>query len=53
MRISDKTFLLLNVYLSENAALFEKTDYLFIVLVREKPKVVHYPQTRFILPCRR
>ena len=33
MRISDKTFLLLNVYLSENAALFEKTDYLFIVLV--------------------
>lgn len=32
MKISDKTFLLLNVYLSENAELFEKTDYLFIVL---------------------
>lgn len=32
MKISDKTFSLLNVYLSENAALFEKTDYLFIVL---------------------
>lgn len=32
MRISDSTFALLNVYLAENAALFEKTDYLFIVL---------------------
>lgn len=32
MKISDATFALLNVYLSENASLFEKTDYLFIVL---------------------
>jgi len=32
MRISDSTFALLNVYLAENAVLFEKTDYLFIVL---------------------
>jgi len=32
MKISDKAFALLNIYLSENAALFEKTDYLFIVL---------------------
>ena len=32
MKISDVTFDLLNVYLSENAELFEKTDYLFIVL---------------------
>ena len=32
MRISDSTFALLNVYLAENASLFEKTDYLFIVL---------------------
>lgn len=32
MKISDTTFSLLNVYLSENAEIFEKTDYLFIVL---------------------
>ncbi len=32
MKISDATFSLLNVYLSEYASLFEKTDYLFIVL---------------------
>ena len=32
MKISDALFSLLNVYLSENADLFEKTDYLFIVL---------------------
>ena len=32
MKISDSTFALLNVYLAENASLFEKTDYLFIVL---------------------
>ena len=40
MKISDATFSLLNVYLSENAELFEKTDYLFIVLhgkTRGKP----------------
>jgi len=32
MKISDRAFSLLNIYLSENASLFEKTDYLFIVL---------------------
>ncbi len=32
MKISDSTFALLNVYLSEYASLFEKTDFLFIVL---------------------
>ena len=32
MKISDATFSLINVYLSENADLFERTDYLFIVL---------------------
>lgn len=40
MKISDATFSLINVYLSENAELFEKTDYLFIVLhgsTRGKP----------------
>ncbi len=40
MKISDSAFSLLNVYLSENAELFEKTDYLFIVLhgkTRGKP----------------
>ncbi len=32
MKISDQTFALLNIYLSENADIFEKTDYLFVVL---------------------
>ena len=32
MKISDASFSLLNIYLSEYADLFEKTDYLFIVL---------------------
>ena len=32
MRISDSTFALMNVYLAENASLFENNDYLFIVL---------------------
>lgn len=40
VKISETTFSLLNVYLSENASLFEKTDFLFIVLTgktRGKP----------------